>query len=162
MTQQKKKKLTPQRRLNHLIPMHLPGEPDSRCFVSSWDVKGREADGWKVVGDKAKHLSSVRAPVEALKTKRDDVVTLPNGAGNAADIANNERNRVRAILAAADKEQGALADQLIDSGATVEAAVAAFTADREQRKAARAAAKSAAPASTPAAPAATPAATATK
>jgi len=55
--------------LNTLIPME--DASGNRCFVNSWDVPTKKADGWKVVGDLAKHTSQVKAPVDALDKALD-------------------------------------------------------------------------------------------
>jgi hypothetical protein len=53
-----------QPKMNSLIPMEDP--EGQRCFVNSWDVADRKADGWKVVGDERRHLNRTDAPIEEL------------------------------------------------------------------------------------------------
>lgn len=116
-----------QPKLNNLIPM----EDDSGncCFVNNWDVPTRKAEGWRVIGDQAKHIASVKAPVEALRA----------GQAAAAPAApadpSTERARVKAISRAADEDQEALADKLIADGVPEADALKALAADRAAKKA---------------------------
>ena len=114
---------------NNLIPMQDPA--GNRCFVNSWDVKSRQADGWSVIGDLAFHTSSVRAPVEALEGKGGKTASAPAEPIDAAA----ERARVKAIARAADDDQEALADKLIADGTPEAEALKALAADRAARKA---------------------------
>lgn len=114
-------------RLNTLIPMR--DGAGNACFVNNWDVPARKAEGWSVIGDQAKHVASVKAPVEA----------LAGGAPAAAPVAPvdpaAERARVKAIARAADDDQEALADKLIADGVPEADALKVLAADRAAKKA---------------------------
>ena len=114
---------------NNFIPMQ--DAEGNRCFVNTWDVPNRKAEGWKVVGDLAFHASSTRAPIEALESKGGQAAAAPAvPADPAAD-----RARVKAIARAADDEQEALADKLIADGVPEAEALKALAADRAAKKA---------------------------
>lgn len=130
-------------KLNTLIPMQ--DAAGNRCFVNAWDVAGRKADGWSVIGDQRFHEASTRAPAELLAGQAADAAPP---APTAAEAIAAERARVRAILKAADDEQGELADKLIAEGVSEADAIKALAAARKTKK----------PPEKPAAPAPAPAA----
>lgn len=117
-----------QPKLNTLIPMENP-ETGERCFVNSWDVPNRTADGWRVLGDVKKHTSMTNAPVDHLTSGN----SAPDKPAPVIDVA-AERQRIMTILRAAAPAQSALADQLIADGKPAEEAVKVLAADAEARR----------------------------
>lgn len=121
--------------MNTNIPMEDP--TGKRCFVNSWDVNARKADGWKVIGDLAIHTSKTASPTDLLNGG-SPATAAPAPAAPApaagADMVAAERARVRGIMKAADDGQEDLADRLIAEGKSEAEAVQALAADRAARR----------------------------